>query len=640
MVDDLKKVHERAIKRFKEVLDRERDAREEAILDIRFTQTNEGQWDDDAQSRRQNRPRYTINKVAGAIDQIIGNQRNNRIAIKLKPLGGGADSKKAEIRNGLIRNIEFSSNAQDSYDVGFDGALNGGYGGWRVITEYCDDDIFEQDIKIKPIHDAASSLWFDPSAIEYDKRDADWAFLTKDIPLSSFKSLFPKASTEDFKKLAISDSKGPWFKGENVRIAEYFEKEPIKRTLLLLSDSRVVYEDDVSDVLDELSLSGVEVVKTRQVNTYKIKRYLMNGAEILEKPKPLPGKYIPLVPVFGRTIWIEGVQYIRGLTRFAKDSQRIYNYTRSAIVETAALAPQDPYWMTKKQAAGNEAKLRRMNVDNDPVQFFNPDPESPGAPKRTGAPQIQSALIEAARAATEDIQATTSIYAPSLGDNPKDQSGKALQLQQQRGDTGSFIYVDNLAKSIKYTGEIINAMLPEVYDTERVIRVVDDEGNDDEVLINQTVTDAGTGREVVINDITSGKYSVQVDTGPAYSTVRQEAADLLIRLAEVSEIFGSITPDLIAKNLDLPGNEELVKRTRKVLISQGVIQPNDDELEEMQQEQMANAERIQQEQEEIARQKAILEAKEIASIDKDRAQAEKHLADAEQIRLRNRLAIY
>ena len=582
---DKDEIHAEALTRFEICTDAGQQERELALEDCRFAQTSEGQWDDAAISARRDRPRYTLNKVAGAIDTVVGDQRQNEIAVKVRPLSSGADKPTADTFNGIIRNIEAVSSARNIYDNGFDEILNGGFGGWRVVTEYCDDDIFEQDIKLKPVNSAASSLWFDPSCQEYDCRDAMFAFLSIDISKDVFKAKFPDAVETEFPQFesTLGTQYGCWFGNDNtLKIAEYWRKVPATKEIVLLADNTVVDGKKYDQVQDQIKIPEVN---RRTVDYWKIERYVLNGAEILKGPEEWAGKYIPLIPVFGKISYIENQKHVRGLIRFAKDPQRIYNYARSNIVETAALAPKDPYWMTPKQAAGHEGRLGRMNIDNSPVEFYNPDPQAPGPPARTGAPQLQQAQIEVATQANIDIRDTTGVTpgvaAHHQANTVDRRSGEAVKRVGERSDVGSYIFFDNMRRSIEYTGLVLVDLIPKIYDTERQIRTLKPDGTADLQTVNKSVIDIQTGQEVILNNLSQGKYDVTVDTGPAYTTKRVEAADQLIQLSTAQPMFATYTPDLIAKNLDLPGSTELHDRIRKAMIEQGLVQPSKEEIQEM-----------------------------------------------------------
>lgn len=581
-------IHRQAIERFNIVENKERDQRRLAIEDAKFAHTTDGQWDDNARTARKGRPMYTINKVAGVIDQAVGDQRQNSNNVKVRPISGGADEKTADILAGLIRNIEQQSNGDDSYDNSYFENTTGGFGGWRVNTVFNDDDIFDQDIVIKPIRSAASSLFFGPSD-DYDKRSAKWAFLTTFVSLEEFKEAYPKATVTDFEQTRLNNNTKCWFRGDDIRIAEYWVKVPVKKTIALLSNGKVIHKEEEESVLDELLEQGITIIKERPVDSHKVVMYKLSGAEVLEGPSDWAGKFIPLIPEFGKVITIEDKEYVRGLIRNAKDAQRIYNYNTSASVETNALSPKDPYWMTKKMAKGHEAQLAGFNQKNDPFMFFNPDPEMLGPPQRTGSPAVQAAMLAATQQASLDIHATTGLEPASMGNVPEMKSGKAILAQQAMGDRGLYVFTDNHNKSLQYCGDILVDLIPKIYDTARIVRVLNVDGTSEEMPINhtdidaigQSVLDEETGQVVMVNDLTTGKYSVEIESGPAFNTQRQEASDQLIDLTQASPVFAEIALDLIAKNLNILDNDELTKRIRRRMIQQGTIDPTEEETEEL-----------------------------------------------------------
>lgn len=639
--DKMDKLHRLAVDRFEKVQSRERDQRKLAIEDIKFVHTEDGQWDEDAISKRRNRPRYTINRVAAAVDQVTGNQRQQRTDIKVRPVSGGANEDRAKIFNGLIRNIENQSKAANAYDNAFDEFVSGGYGAWRVITAFNDDDSFEQDIRIQPITSATSSVWFDPSAKEYDKRDGKWCFVTTLMQIEDFDAKFPDAQPVSFDQEQFNSSNcSSWFNRDSnsVRVAEYWRKVPVKRTVALLSDGRVIDKGEEEAVLDELASLGITIEQERVVDSFKVEMFLMNGAEILKGPMEWAGKYIPIIPAYGKVTEIEGKTFVRGLVRFAKDPSRIYNYATSAAIEATALTPKDPIWMTAKQAEGHTARLRTFNERNDPFMFYNADPASPGRPARTGAPSVQQALIQQISQAAVDIHSTTGIEPASLGNSPELKSGRAIQAQQAMGDRGSFIYADNLAKSIEYTGEILVDLIPKIYDTQRIIRVMNIDGTSDTVEINQAalddfnqpITDEQTGEQVIVNDLSNGKYDVVVSTGPAFNTMREESANQLIELANGNPIFGQVAIDLIAKNLNVLENDELTKRVRRLMIQQGTVDPTEEEIEELG---LNQPQQPDPQQEAITTNIGLQTEKLISDIEKQDSDIEKQNAQTMQIKL-------
>jgi len=585
MATNKEKIHTQAVTRFERVEKKERPQRRLAVEDIKFAQTEDGQWDEGAKEKRKNRPRFTINRVAGAIDQLIGDQRQNRTDIKIRPVSGGATEEIAKTMTGIIRNIESVSKASNAYDIAFDEVVNGGYGGWRVTTEFNDDDSFEQDIKIKALNTATTSLWFDDGSKEYDRRDAMWAFVTVDMPKEEHKRRFPKSPMSSWSQEKFSTSQcQSWFGENTVRVAEYWVKTPVTRQLALLSDGRVIDAKEEKDVLDELAAQNITVKKTRSVKSHKVEMFLLDGSGILEDAKAWAGKFIPLIPMYGRQSHIEGQTYTRGIVRFAKDANRIYNYATSSAIETAALTPKDPIWITAAQAKGHEAQLRNFNTRNDPFMIYNADTKTPGAPQRGGAPAVQTAFLQQIQQASMDLYHVTGMQPPSIGANPELKSGKAIIAQEKQGDRGSFIFTDNLVKSQEYTAEILVDLIPRIYDTARQVRIMQQDGETESVdinTVNQEVIDEQTGKPVLVNDLSMGKYDVVAESGPAFATQRQESANQIIELMTQSPEFAALSLDLVAKDLPILESKELTKRVRKQMIAQGTIEPTEQEIEDL-----------------------------------------------------------
>jgi hypothetical protein len=578
-----------AYKRYEEATSTEYDNREKATEDVRFSQLEDAQWDNEAFERRRNRPRYTINKIAVAENQVIGEQRQGRMAIKVRPAGGQATLDISNTYNGLIKNIENVSKARNAYDTAFKFQVMAGFGAWRIITEYSDEDTFDQDIVIKQISDPLAQVWFDPLAKDENKRDAKYCFISYDMALDTFKQVYPDATPTDFENTRTTNYYyRNWFTAETVRVAEYFERIPYKKKLILLTDGRVIDYKKYKKVKDELATQGVFGVvengkeRTKTIKTHKVIWRKISGAETLEGPKEWPGKYIPVVPVYGFNFYMDNNHFYRGMTRLAKDAQRVYNYTTSAKVEATALTPKDPYWLTSKQAEGYESQLQNFNVRNNPFMFYNVDPQAPGPPSRTGAPAVQSALIEQTQQADQDIKATTGKFAPSIGENPRDESGRAIIAQQQKGDAATYELIDNLAKGIEYTGEILLDLIPRIYDTERQVRIIKEDGETEFVTINQVIEDRQSGQKIKLNDLSQGKYDVVSTYGPSVATKRQESLMFLRDMAQASPLFAQVSPDLMAKNVDFAYADELSARLRKVMLQQGLVQPNEKEQQEMQ----------------------------------------------------------
>jgi len=572
----LEQIHREALQQFSDIENRDKDQRLLAIEDMKFNSAEDGQWDTEFY-RKNDRPRFTINRVAGAVNQLIGDQRQNRIAINVRSINISDDAL-AETYTGLIRNIE-SNNATESYTSAFNEMVICGYGGWRILTEF-DDDGFDQNIKIVPIQSACTSLWFEDIST-YDRRHSNHAFYTVNMSIDKFKKQWPLAVVSDFTQDRYdSNSCQSWWNNNQIRVAEYWVKTPVNKEIALLSDGRIIDIDKAKEILDELQDQNITVIKTRTLKSHKIEMYLMTGAEILEGPTPWSGKFIPLVPVYGHQCVIEKSEYIRGLVRFSKDANRIYNYATSMAIETSALTPKDPIFITPTQVQGFESKYHNFNVENSPFLPYNPDPNAPGIPQRGGAPSVQTALLQQIQQASMDLYHVTGMQPPSIGINPELKSGKAIMSQEKLGDRGNYIFTDNLVKSISYTGDILVDLIPKIYDTERQLTILNEDDTTEMVLVNSEVFDMETGKNVIVNDLAKGKFTIHAKSGPAFSSLREESANQILELIKISPAFERVSLDLVAKNLGILESQELTKRIRKLMIQQGVVNPTDDEKQE------------------------------------------------------------
>jgi len=587
--DELKDIHKASLDAFALSEEAEKDQREKGVEDMLFVDSEEGQWDDHAKTARKGRPMYTIDLTSEALNQMIGEQRQSRTRIKISPNGGGADKDTANIFDGIIRKIE--QQAVSAYDNSFKEKLKGGYGGWRYLTQYTDENPFNQEIVPSPINSAVTSLYFDVDAKEYDKSDSKRAWLITDMSYSKFKAEFPDASLTDFNQPELRKGNcANWFSKDSLRVAESWEKEDVTKNIALMSDGRVIDIDEAKNLLDELEKDGITIVKKRPVKSHRVVMYKMNGAEVLSGPHAWDGKYIPLVPDYGEISHVGNKTYVRGKVRKAKDAARIYNYTTSSKVESTALSGKDPLLVTDAMIKGHEQDYITMGSSNKPVIKFNPDPEvQGGVPFRLGAPAMQTALIEQTQQASNDVHSTLGIHNPALGNAPQLLSEKAVLDQAEKGDRGSFEYSDNHEKSKLYGAKILLDLIPKVYDTAQTIQILNADGSLESHDINiesvgkfgEQMKDEQTGKIIKINDLSRGTYTATAETGPTYKTMRKEAVAQLTEMAAVSPMFEQLSTDLIAKNMNIPESDEIYSRIRKQMISQGFIDPTDEEIEEL-----------------------------------------------------------
>lgn len=546
------------------------------------------QWPEEVRKDREDegRPCLTLNKLPQYVDQVLGDQRQNRPAIHIHPVeadnteeagkmmnvAGSKDYSLSEVYEALIRNIEYTSTAEDHYDRAFQHAVESGFGWLRVLTKYSTDDSFDLDIDIKSVKNRFAVL-MDPFVNELDYSDANWCFISELMPEKEFDKRYPDAVRGDIGDTVESQW---WIQDKKVRVAEYFYREPVTRELLLLSDGKVVWEDEVENVIDELAGLDVTIIRQRKVKTYKVKWMKVTASSILEGPVDWVGNTIPVVPVLGKEITVGDQSYLRGLIRYAKDGQSMHNFWMTASTERVALAPKAPFVGPAESIEGYEPEWQNANRDNGSMLRYNELP-SGNYPKRETPPPMPTAELQLSRSFTDEMKETIGMYNASVGDRGSATSGKQELLQQRQGDRGTFTFPDNLDRAIRRVGQICVDIIPKAFDGERIARLRFQDGTGDWVKINETVTDEETDELVLINDMAAGKFDVTVKSGPSYQTQRIEAADSLMQFAQAVPAAAGVMSDLIAKNMDWPGADEIANRLKKIL-PPGTLTP--EEMEE------------------------------------------------------------
>lgn len=538
-----------------------RDVRKDALDDWKFRAGE--QWPEQIKKERDSddRPCLVINKMPQYINQITNEQRQNRPAIKISPVDSLADVETAKVFQGIIKHIENSSNASVAYDNATDGAATGGLGYIRVTTDYCDDMSFDQEVQIKQVYDWAS-VYFDAASKEPDGSDAGHAFVHQEMSKDEFKREYPDAKMSSMADwTSIGDSDG-WISDNSCRVAEYFYKKHKKVKIYQVQDL-------ISGQV--LTLKKEELPKEKQ--TYKIlnERETLectihwvktNGYEVLEKTI-WPGKWIPIIPVYGKSLMVDGKRILESVIRHAKDSQRMYNYFTSTESETVALAPKAPFIVAEGQVP-KEFELiwksaNRKNIAYLPYKPISAGGQLVGAPQRNAYEAPIQAITAARLQSNDDIKATTGIYDASLGNKSNEQSGVAIARRNAQAQTSNFHFIDNLNRSIRHVGKILVDLIPKIYDTERALRIIGEDGTEEVVTVN-TIFD---GKKKY--DLGAGKYDVIVETGPSYATKRQEAAAMMIEMVKAFPGFAQIAGDLVVGNMDWPGAKEMQTRIRKSL---------------------------------------------------------------------------
>lgn len=564
------------------------DARAQWLDDMRFARLGE-QWDKADRDKRkaEGRPCLTINRMPAFIRQVTNDARQNKPSIKCHPLDDEATEETAEILDGLIRGIEYNSNADVAYDTALDHAVTGGFGYWRVSTDYASDDTWNQDILIERIVNPLNVLG-DPASTSADSSDWNVAFISEMISADEFESRYPNADKSTFDS---KENDELWFADDKIRICEYWKREKVEKMLLKLSDGTVIREEVLGTVQELLDAQGITVVDKRPTIGHKVTQYIVNGCEVLET-NAWAGKYIPIVPVYGDELNIEGRRYFTSMIHSSIDSQKMFNYWRTASTELVALAPKAPF--IGKTGAFDTDGEKWATANTVSHAYIEYDGDTP--PERQGFTGPPAGAIQEALNAADDMKAIMGLHDASLGARSNETSGVAIRARQMEGDVSTFNFVDNLSRAIRHTGKIIIDLIPAVYSTARIVRVVHEDGASENVPINQPVPaqrpegpapkpqeqqefEAGL---LKVYDVTAGKYDITVTSGPSFTSKRDEAAQQMMEFIRILPQSAPLIGDMLAKNMDWPGADEIADRLKAMLPPQ--INGQNPEVQAMQQQ--------------------------------------------------------
>jgi hypothetical protein len=556
MADDYDSRIQEAIEFLKFANDADTMNRQEALEDLKFGGGD--QWPVELQNSRnlESRPVITVNKVDNYCRQVSNQQRQQRPRIKVHATNTHDDMVDAQTIQGIIRHIEVNSNADHAYDNAFEYAVRMGWGYMRVRTDYISEDSFDQEIYIDPV-DNPFTVYFDPNSVAPDGSDADRCLITTMMRKDEFRKMYPDADDggTSFTQRGTGDSQSEWITKEDIRLAEYYYTVKEKATLYLLSDGTATFADD-KDFFKRLDAFGITVVDKRDSYKKTIKYIKLTAVEVLEE-RDWAGKHIPIVPVYGRHIVVGDKRKKFGMIRHAKDPQRMYNFWQTAITESVALAPKAKWLLAEGQDEGHENDWANANIKSFPLLRYKQtdiDGRPAPAPTRLQPEPPPTGVMAAAMGVDNDIKNIMGIYDPAqLGQG--NISGKAINGQQQQVDLTNFDYYDNLTRSIAHVGKICLDLIPKIYDTERVMRIIGDDGKPELLTINQVDS---VGR--VLNDISVGQYDVVMETGPGYNSKRQEAVDNMLPLLSAAPDLMKVAGDLVFRNMDWPGADIIADR--------------------------------------------------------------------------------
>lgn len=623
----LQAVHERAMTRFAKCYSSQREMRLQCVADRRFVYVPGAQWDGNLGEQFANRPRFEVNKVQMSVMRIFSEYRNNRVSVDFRAKDESANDDTADILDGLYRSDEQECNAQEAYDTAFDEGVSGGMGAWRLRCDYEDEEDEEDErlrIKIEPINDADSSVFFDIDAKRQDKRDATFCYVITSMTPDEYREKYEQDPTSF--NMVERLTEWDWFQPDIVYIAEYYEIEENTKKInvykLEATEEEIRLDEDDDEEAQTLLAQGYVLDRTKKVRHQKVHKYLIDGNQVLEDCGLIAGKYIPIVPFYGKRGYVENIERIQGHVRLTTDLMRLYNMLVSLLAEISIQSPIEKPILVPEQIQGHEWLWARDNIDRNPYLLLNPvqgtdGSMQPGGPVGyTKPPAIPPALVGLLQLCNIDLKEL--LGSAEQGDEVvANVSAKAIELIQSRLDMQTYIYMDNFAKAMRRCGEIWLCMAQDVYyEAGRKMKTVGSDGQVSEIELSRPVT-GKSGAVEYENDIGSGKYDVIVDVGPSYTSRRDSTVRTLSSLLSFTQDQSerSAITGMILKNLDGEGLGDLKDWNRKRLVQAGIVKPSDAEAQEL----AAQAQSAQP----SAEQQFL-----IAESEKSRAQAQKAQVDA------------
>lgn len=566
---------EKVKQRYKEAVDNEATNRQLWLEDMRFAHVPGSQWPEAVRRMREMppspRPCLEINVLAQHIYQITNDIRQNRPTIKVRPVGLNASGDVAEVFDGVIRHIDACSDSDIATDVAVNCAVGGGFGYFRITTEYIDKSKNEQGIYCKPCHNPLS-ISLDPNAMCPVGSDAEWAIVMDEMGKEKFNATYG----EDAGKWTGDNTDSGWVTKNSVRVAEYFEKTTTSKNVMKLYNNQEITETEYwTQYQGDIERPGIlsnEIVNESKVRWWKIcdKKILEGGKEGME----FPSQYIPIIRVPGLISDIDGERTFKGLVRDAKDAVRTYNYQWSTFVETIALQPKVPWLVVEGQIDEYEAEWQRANSANLPYLKYrqtdvdgNPAP----APSRSALQMAPDGVMQGLMLASDALKMVTGQYDASLGQKSNETSGKAILARQREGDTATYHFIDGLSMAIRHKGRILIDMIPRVYDTQRVMQILGEDNSTSEVAIDpdqqQAVRETRDmlGATKKIYNLNVGRYDVLATVGPSYTTKRQEAVDAMAQILQGNPALFQMIGDVWVRNQDWPGADEIADRLKAML---------------------------------------------------------------------------
>jgi Phage P22-like portal protein len=585
--------------------------------------TGERHWPIESRREREaeGKPCITINLLPQSVRTVTGQIRSMNPAVRVMTADGAASKETAEIMEGMIRHIEYQSDATSIYEAAGESAAACSLGYWRIRTDYCDEMSFDQEITLERIYNPFS-VFLDPHAKHPTRMDATYGFVVDEISKEEFTRLYPDAVQDDFSTEHRPTNYRSWIAApDGVVIAEYFWIEYKEITIGQLPDGRVV-ENPVAPLI---------TLRTRKAQKPCVYWAKVTATETLEGPQEFPSRYIPIIAVTGEEWHIGEERYISSVIRFAKEPQQLYNFARSSQAEVIQLQPKAPYIGAADQFIGYEDLWAEAGNSNRPYLPYK-HVEGLPPPMRQQPPVASSALMQEMQIAAEDIKRTTGIYDAGLGARSNETSGVAIAQRKEESQNSTSIYADNMVKAVTHTGRILVDMIPRVYDTARVVRVLGQDDQEKMVVINDIMMSADGPMHV--NNLGIGKYDVRISVGPSYSSKKQESSEGMMEFMRVLPQAGPVIGDLIAGAQDWPDADRIAERMRKAMPPE--LRDDDENQEQPKpptpQEQQAMQAQQQQQQMQMAMQDAETR-KAVAMAAKAEADAAKAGFEADEARI-------
>jgi hypothetical protein len=553
-----------AVEFLRQAIEAESENRLQGLLALKFRYGD--QWPQYAiQSRGNDRPQLTINETNTYIKKVTNSQRQQRPRGKASPIDNFGDKKVAKIITGIGRHVEVNSDADNAYDTAFDFAATIGWGYWRLRTDFIADDSFDQDVFIDVI-DNPFTVYFDPNSVLPDGSDAEGGIVTDLIRKKAFEKQYPGAKLANFESDGTGDSLTDWVTEQDVRVAEYFYVERVKAKLVMLSDGTPLWADQLPPT-EMLAAAGITIKGDRDSLRRTVKWCKQTAFEILEEKK-LPGRWIPIVPVYWTSVVIDGKRVRRGLVYDAMDPARMNNFWQTAITETLALGTKAKWLMVEGQDEGHEVEWKNANLSTSPLLRYKVtgvDGREIPPPQRIQPEAPPSGYIEAAFLANQNLSRVMGVFDPAVRGGAQHKSDKTLNAEQGQSENTNFDGYDNLTRSIKHTWRIMLSWFPTVFDTQRVMRIIGEDGRDSLVTVNertQKQDETGQAIEHVLNDVRVGTYDVIMDTGPGYDTLRKEGTVAMMQLLDtpLGEKVAATADDVVVREMDFPSADVIADR--------------------------------------------------------------------------------